>query len=90
MAPENRFSRAEERPSRFSLQMWQAQKGKSSIAFGAIMTAPTSLPLPSGQMGLLLLGETWSFHQNLDFAKKQHQQYEPLFKTSYLGIGYPF
>jgi len=49
------------------------------------MTAPTSLPLPPGRMGLPLLGETLSFLKDPDFAQKRHQQYGPLFKTRLFG-----
>jgi len=43
------------------------------------------LPLPPGSLGLPLIGDTLNFLQDSQFAKKRHQQYGQIFKTSILG-----
>lgn len=45
----------------------------------------SNLPLPPGQFGLPLIGETISFFRDANFAQKRHQQYGPVFKTRLLG-----
>lgn len=47
--------------------------------------APRSLPLPPGNFGLPLIGETLSFFRDSRFAHKRHQQYGAIFKTHILG-----
>ncbi|MEG3859871.1 cytochrome P450 [Microcoleus sp. herbarium12] len=43
------------------------------------------MALPPGSLGLPLIGDTLNFLQDAQFAKKRHQQYGPIFKTSILG-----
>ena len=43
------------------------------------------LPLPPGSFGLPLIGDTLNFLRDSQFARKRHQQYGPIFKTSILG-----
>jgi cytochrome P450 len=43
------------------------------------------MELPPGSLGLPLIGDTLNFLQDAHFAKKRHQQYGPIFKTSILG-----
>ncbi|MEG4113036.1 MULTISPECIES: cytochrome P450 [unclassified Microcoleus] len=43
------------------------------------------MALPPGSFGLPLIGDTINFLQDSQFAKKRHQQYGPLFKTSLFG-----
>ncbi|MEG4286052.1 cytochrome P450 [Microcoleus sp. A006_D1] len=43
------------------------------------------MALPPGSLGLPLIGDTLNFLQDSQFAKKRHQQYGPIFKTSILG-----
>jgi cytochrome P450 len=43
------------------------------------------MTLPPGSLGLPLIGDTLNFLQDSDFAKKRHQQYGPIFKTSIFG-----
>ena len=43
------------------------------------------MALPPGSLGLPLIGDTLNFLQDSDFAKKRHQQYGPIFKTSLFG-----
>ncbi|HSF76223.1 MAG TPA: cytochrome P450 [Microcoleus sp.] len=43
------------------------------------------MALPPGSFGLPLIGDTLNFLQDSQFAKKRHQQYGPLFKTSIFG-----
>lgn len=43
------------------------------------------MELPPGNLGLPLIGDTLNFLQDAQFAKKRHQQYGPIFKTSILG-----
>lgn len=45
----------------------------------------TPLPLPPGNFGLPLIGETLSFFGDPDFAKKRFQQHGSIFKTRLLG-----
>jgi cytochrome P450 len=44
-----------------------------------------ALPLPPGSFGLPLIGDTINFLRDSQFARKRHQQYGPIFKTSLLG-----
>ncbi|MEG4840425.1 cytochrome P450 [Microcoleus sp. B9-D4] len=44
------------------------------------------MALPPGNFGLPLIGDTLNFLQDSQFAKKRHQQYGPLFKTSIFGL----
>ena len=44
-----------------------------------------SLPLPPGEFGLPVIGNTLNFFTDPDFARKQHQKYGPLFKTRLLN-----
>ena len=41
--------------------------------------------LPPGSLGLPLIGHTLNFLQDSQFAKKRHQQYGPIFKSSIFG-----
>src|SRR4028119_210814 len=43
------------------------------------------MALPPGSLGLPLIGDTLNFLQDAQFAKKRHQQYGPIFKTSIFG-----
>ncbi|MCC3440383.1 MULTISPECIES: cytochrome P450 [unclassified Microcoleus] len=43
------------------------------------------MTLPPGNLGLPLIGDTLNFLQDAQFAKKRHQQYGPIFKTSIFG-----
>ncbi|MEP6515947.1 cytochrome P450 [Microcoleus vaginatus] len=43
------------------------------------------MALPPGSFGLPLIGDTINFLQDSQFAKKRHQQYGPIFKTSLFG-----
>ena len=43
------------------------------------------MALPPGSFGLPLIGDTINFLQDSQFAKKRHQQYGPIFKTSIFG-----
>ncbi|MEG4441187.1 cytochrome P450 [Microcoleus sp. AT9_B5] len=43
------------------------------------------MALPPGSFGLPLIGDTIKFLQDSQFAKKRHQQYGPIFKTSIFG-----
>ena len=43
------------------------------------------MALPPGSLGLPLIGDTINFLQDYQFAKKRHQQYGPIFKTSLFG-----
>ena len=43
------------------------------------------MALPPGSLGLPLIGDTLNFLQDSQFAKKRHQQYGPIFKTSIFG-----
>jgi len=47
--------------------------------------AERSLPLPPGNFGLPLVGETISFLRDPDFAKKRQQRYGQIFKTHLFG-----
>ena len=43
------------------------------------------MALPPGSFGLPLIGDTLNFLQDSQFAKKRHQQYGQIFKTSIFG-----
>ncbi|MEG4011809.1 MULTISPECIES: cytochrome P450 [unclassified Microcoleus] len=43
------------------------------------------MALPPGSLGLSLIGDTLNFLKDSQFAKKRHQQYGPIFKTSIFG-----
>lgn len=43
------------------------------------------MALPPGSFGLPLIGDTFNFLQDSQFAKKRHQQYGNIFKTSIFG-----
>ncbi|MEP6485665.1 cytochrome P450 [Microcoleus vaginatus] len=43
------------------------------------------MALPPGSFGLPLIGDTINFLQDAQFAKKRHQQYGPIFKSSIFG-----
>jgi len=43
------------------------------------------MALPPGSLGLPVIGDTLNFLQDSEFAKKRHQQYGPIFKTSIFG-----
>jgi retinoid hydroxylase len=43
------------------------------------------LPLPPGNLGLPIIGETISFFRDRNFAKKRQQKYGSIFKTNILG-----
>ncbi|MEG4516718.1 MULTISPECIES: cytochrome P450 [unclassified Microcoleus] len=43
------------------------------------------MALPPGSFGLPLIGDSLKFLRDSQFAKKRHQQYGPLFKTSLFG-----
>ncbi|AHJ31571.1 cytochrome P450 [Nodularia spumigena CS-584] len=43
------------------------------------------LPLPPGNLGLPLIGETISFLRDPEFAEQRYQQYGPIFKTHLFG-----
>ncbi|MEB3336635.1 MAG: cytochrome P450 [Leptolyngbyaceae bacterium] len=45
----------------------------------------SSLPLPPGQTGLPVLGETLDFFRDPKFAQKRHEQYGDVFRTQLLG-----
>ena len=45
----------------------------------------SQMALPPGSFGLPLIGDTLNFLRDSQFAKKRHQQYGPIFKTSILG-----
>jgi len=42
-------------------------------------------PLPPGEFGLPIIGETLQFFRDRDYAEKKHQKYGPVFKTRLLG-----
>ncbi|MEO1620205.1 MAG: cytochrome P450 [Cyanobacteria bacterium J06632_3] len=42
-------------------------------------------PLPPGNFGLPIIGETLKFFNDSDFAKKRHAEFGPVFKTRLLG-----
>jgi cytochrome P450 len=44
-----------------------------------------TLPLPPGNLGLPVLGETLDFFRDPRFAQKRHEQYGAIFKTRLLG-----
>lgn len=45
----------------------------------------SSLPLPPGEFGLPLIGDTLNFFRDPNFGQKRHAQYGPIFKTRLLG-----
>jgi len=47
--------------------------------------SPSALPLPPGDFGLPVIGDTLSFFRDRDYAKKKHAQHGPVFKTRLLG-----
>ncbi|MGK7874764.1 MAG: cytochrome P450 [Xenococcaceae cyanobacterium] len=50
------------------------------------MSQPISpLPLPPGEFGFPIIGETLSFFRDPDYGKKKHEKYGPIFKTRLLG-----
>lgn len=49
------------------------------------LSDPSQLPLPPGDYGLPIIGETLSFFRDPDFAQKKHQRYGAIFKTRLLG-----
>ncbi len=49
------------------------------------MTAAKKLPLPPGNFGPPLIGETLKFFTDSDFASKRHAEFGPVFKTKLLG-----
>lgn len=50
------------------------------------MTQPiATLPLPPGNWGLPLIGETLKFFRDPNYSQKKHQQYGAVFKTRILG-----
>jgi len=49
------------------------------------LQSPNLLPLPPGNLGLPVIGESLGFAFDSDFAKKRHQQYGDIFKTRILG-----
>lgn len=48
--------------------------------------ATASLPLPPGNFGLPLIGETIAFLQDPDFVEKRQQKYGSIFKTHIFGV----
>ena len=46
------------------------------------MTTTQNKTLPPGTLGLPFIGETLSFLNDSSFAKKRHQQYGAIFKSS--------
>jgi retinoid hydroxylase len=46
---------------------------------------PSQLPLPPGQTGWPIVGETISFLTNPDFIVERYQQYGPVFRSQILG-----
>ncbi|MGA1264455.1 MAG: cytochrome P450 [Prochlorothrix sp.] len=49
------------------------------------MTSTPTYPLPPGNFGLPLLGETLDFFRDPQFARKRHDRYGDIFKTRLLG-----
>ena len=45
----------------------------------------SNLPLPPGDFGLPLIGDTLSFFRDPNYGEKQHKRYGPIFKTRLLG-----
>ena len=45
----------------------------------------SAAPIPPGDWGLPLIGDTLSFFRDPDFSQKKHQKYGPIFKTRLLG-----
>ena len=50
-----------------------------------IKNQKSHMALPPGSLGLPVVGDTLNFLQDSQFAKKRHQQYGPIFKTSIFG-----
>ncbi|AFY55027.1 cytochrome P450 [Rivularia sp. PCC 7116] len=46
---------------------------------------PKKLPVPPGNLGLPLIGETISFVRDADFTEKRYQKYGSMFKTRIFG-----
>ncbi len=51
----------------------------------ATMESKQSLPLPPGNYGLPVIGETISFLRDKDFAQKRYEKYGSVFKTHLFG-----
>ncbi|MGC9504581.1 cytochrome P450 [Baaleninema sp.] len=49
------------------------------------MTHSTTYPVPPGNLGLPIIGETLDFFRDSDFQKRRHERYGPIFKTRILG-----
>lgn len=49
------------------------------------MIAANKLPLPPGNFGLPVIGETLKFFTDSEFASKRHAEFGPVFKTKLLG-----
>lgn len=58
---------------------------QDAIAIMTSTSASQSLPLPPGEFGLPILGETLSFLNDADFAQTRHHRYGDVFKTQLLG-----
>jgi cytochrome P450 len=50
-----------------------------------ITNQKSQMALPPGSLGLPVIGDSFNFLQDSQFAKKRHQQYGPIFKTSIFG-----
>jgi len=48
-------------------------------------SSPAALPLPPGDFGLPVIGDTLNFFRDRHYAQKKHAQYGPVFKTRLLG-----
>jgi hypothetical protein len=46
------------------------------------MTDLHSRPLPPGNLGLPIVGETLAFFRESDFQQRRHERYGPIFKWS--------
>ncbi len=55
----------------------------------ASLQSPALFPLPPGNLGLPIIGETRGLVFDPDFAKKRHQQYGDVFKTRILILRKP-
>lgn len=49
------------------------------------MAIAMTRPIPPGNLGLPVIGETIAFFRDRDFARKRHERYGPVFKTNLLG-----
>ncbi len=47
--------------------------------------SPSALPVPPGEFGLPIIGETLSFFRDRTYAAKKHEKYGSVFKTRLLG-----